>query len=108
MKPAGKPLERDSKETIPTGCYVLLSPEGGFVNVGLVLHHPLRRGFSYNVSTIHVAGYNSYLGRKQSTKFSARVRKRDKRCCLSGRPVVGDNYTGFEAMHFFPWVNPTK
>ena len=34
--------------------------------------------------------------------FATRIRNRDRRCCVTGREVFGNNFTGFEAAHIFP------
>ena len=31
-----------------------------------------------------------------------RVRNRDMCCCITGRQVAGDDFSGFEAAHIFP------
>jgi len=85
--------------------------EGEPINIGYVLDHPLRREFSYNFTEVRELSYyfeRWHFDDMETTTFCARIRKRDKFCCLTRRPVVGDNYAGFEAIHIFPLGQPDE
>jgi len=91
LNPNGPPLHRESDDAMPTGTYVLLTEGGLPLRAGHVIDMPRRREHSFN-----------HTDASQSTDFTTRVRSRDKRCCFTGRPVFGNNYTAFEAAHIFP------
>jgi HNH endonuclease len=75
--------------------------------VGFALDLPLRREYSFNYTyTPHVCHVIILLSfsspGSQSTNFATRIRDRDRRCCITGREVFGNNFTGFETAHIFP------
>ncbi|KAK2465774.1 hypothetical protein APHAL10511_002318 [Amanita phalloides] len=87
----GIPLDPNSSDVLEIGTYVLLNEGGSFITMGHVIDMPLRREYSYNDTCT-----------PRSTDFTTRVRDRDGRCCFTGREVLGNNFTGFEAAHILP------
>ena len=80
---------------------------GDFIFVGFDLDMPLGWEHSINCTYIpHVCHVIIYLPfswpGSQSTNFATRIRNCDHRCCITGREIFGDNFTGFEAAHIFP------
>ncbi|KIL68758.1 hypothetical protein M378DRAFT_157881, partial [Amanita muscaria Koide BX008] len=89
----GAALDASSKDELQPGRYVIrtLPPKIGQVLVYLTSEVPRTRAYSCN-----------YTSTPHNTNFVKRVRARDQRCCITGRLVAADDYTGFDVPHIFP------
>ncbi|KAM6502540.1 hypothetical protein JOM56_002517, partial [Amanita muscaria] len=89
----GAALDSSSKDELQPGRYVIrtLPPKIGQVLVYLTSEVPRTRAYSCN-----------YTSTPHNTNFVKRVRARDQRCCITGRLVAADDYTGFDVPHIFP------
>ncbi|KIL58847.1 hypothetical protein M378DRAFT_170124 [Amanita muscaria Koide BX008] len=86
----GAALDSSSADELQPGRYVIRTspPNTGQLLVQLTTDVPRTRAYSCHTP--------------DNSNFVTRVRARDQRCCITGRLVAADDYTGFEVSHIFP------
>ncbi|KZF19582.1 hypothetical protein L228DRAFT_263455 [Xylona heveae TC161] len=85
-------LSSHMNEIVRAGFYAILSPEGSKVELQVTADQAMPRVVSLANSS----------GDRNEMAFRERVRHRDLRCVVSGRPVRAGLFDRFHAAHIFP------